>query len=280
MIRFGPSGNAQSFFDAGYKHSEDAAPFVKNMGLDCFEYSFGRGVNVGDEKARSIGEAFRRAGVEISVHAPYFINLAGEREGVEKSFGYILSSARTGRLMGAKRVVFHPASQGKLERGEAVSRCLENLEVLTEKIYENGFGDMLFCPETMGKQRQIGTAEEIARFCKTDKVFVPYIDFGHINAREGGTLQSAADFRDLLSFMIAELGFEKMKEFHAHFSKIEYGAGGEIRHLTFADETYGPDYKAFLSAVKELSLSPYIVCESAGTQAEDALKMKEYYEKN
>lgn len=150
MIKFGPSGNSQSFFDAGLKHSEQSAAFVKERGLDCFEYSFGRGVNMGDAKALSIGAAFRAAGVEISVHAPYFINFAGEN--AEKSYEYILSSARAARLMQGRRVVFHPASQGKMEREEAVSLTLERLRVLRDKIYEGGFGDMIFCPETMAKK--------------------------------------------------------------------------------------------------------------------------------
>ena len=278
MIKFGPSGNSQSFFDAGLKHSEQSAAFVKERGLDCFEYSFGRGVNMGDAKALSIGAAFRAAGVEISVHAPYFINFAGEN--AEKSYEYILSSARAARLMQGRRVVFHPASQGKMEREEAVSLTLERLRVLRDKIYEGGFGDMIFCPETMGKKRQIGTADEIVSFCPVDKVFTPCVDFGHINAREGGVLKSKADFSALLSRMIDGLGYERMKHFHVHFSKIEYGASGEIRHLTFGDEVYGPRYEDFLDAVKELRLEPYVVCESAGTQAEDALKMKDYYEKN
>lgn len=280
MIKFGPSGNSQSFFDAGLKHSEDSAAFVKNMGLDCFEYSFGRGVNMGDAKALSIGAAFREAGIEISVHAPYFINFAGESDGAEKSYDYILHSARTGRLLGAKRVVFHPASQGKMEREDAVALCAERLEILKEKIYENGFGDMMFCPETMGKKRQIGTAEEIARFCKIDAVYTPCVDFGHVNAREGGILRTKEDFKTLLGYLIGEFGYDRMKHFHTHFSQIEYGAGGEVRHLTFADEKYGPDYRLFVAAVKELRLEPYVVCESAGTQAEDALKMKECYDKN
>jgi len=139
---------------------------------------------------------------------------------------------------------------------------------------------MIFCPETMGKKRQIGTADEIVSFCRVDKVFTPCVDFGHINAREGGVLKSKADFSALLSRMIDGLGYERMKHFHVHFSKIEYGASGEIRHLTFGDEVYGPRYEDFLDAVKELRLEPYVVCESAGTQAEDALKMKDYYEKN
>ena len=278
MIKFGPSGNEQSFFDAGYKHSEQSAPFVKNMGLDCFEYSFGRGVNMGDAKAVSIGAAFQAAGVEISVHAPYFINFAGED--AEKSYAYVLSSARTAKLMQGKRVVFHPASQGKMEREKAVSLTEERLRVLRDKIYENGLEDMIYCPETMGKKRQIGTAEEIVRLCKIDKIYTPCVDFGHINAREGGALKSKEDFVSLLSSMIDELGYERMKHFHVHFSKIEYGAGGEIRHLTFEDEKYGPRYEDFVDAVKMLRLEPFVICESAGTQAQDALKMKVYYEKN
>ena len=95
MIKFGPSGNSQAFFDAGYSKSEDSAKWVKDLGLDCFEYSFGRGVNLSDGKAKQLGEIFANAGVEISVHAPYYINLANpDGEMAEKSIGYIIDSAK------------------------------------------------------------------------------------------------------------------------------------------------------------------------------------------
>ena len=58
MIKFGPSGNSESFYEEGFSHTEEAAAYVKRRGLDCFEYSFGRGVRMGEEKAISIGEAF------------------------------------------------------------------------------------------------------------------------------------------------------------------------------------------------------------------------------
>ena len=72
-------------------------------------------------------------------------------------------------------------------------------------------------------------------------------------------------------------GKDKLEKLHVHFSKIEYTKKGEVRHLTFEDEVYGPDYKPFLEAVKERGLKPYIICESAGTQDIDAKAMKEYY---
>ncbi len=279
MIKFGPSGNSASFYAAGYEHTEEAAGYVKEMGLNCFEYSFGRGVRMTEAKARSIGQAFAAQDVEISVHAPYFINFANpDDEMAAKSYGYVLDSAKMVRLMGGKRIVFHPAAQGKDSRETAVSRAEDRLKILRDYIYLNELDGLMFCPETMGKLAQIGTPEEIVRFCRIDRVFTPCVDFGHVNAREQGSLKTAADYKRLLEYMIGELGYERMKHFHVHFSKIMYGAKGEIKHLTFADEVYGPQFEPLAEVLHELALEPYIVSESDGTQAEDAAAMKRMYE--
>ena len=278
MIEFGPSGNSISFYAAGYEHTEDAAAYVREMGLDCFEYSFGRGVRMTEAKARAIGAAFAAAGVEISVHAPYFINFANpDDEMAAKSYGYVLDSAKMLRAMGGRRLVFHPAAQGKDAREIAVSRAEERLRILRDYIYCNGLQDMAFCPETMGKLAQIGTPEEIVRFCKIDPVFTPCVDFGHVNAREQGSLKGEEDYKRLLGGMIDALGFDRMQHFHVHFSKIMYGAKGEIKHLTFADEVYGPCFEPLARVLRDWKLEPYIVCESDGTQAEDAREMKRIY---
>ncbi|MBQ9485241.1 MAG: TIM barrel protein [Clostridia bacterium] len=278
MIKFGPSGNSQAFFDAGYIKSEDSAKWVKNLGLDCFEYSFGRGVNLSDGKAKELAVVFKNCGVEISVHAPYYVNLANpDGDMAEKSIGYITESAKKVKLLGGNRVVFHPASQGKATREQAVELTQARFYTLRDRIYEQGLSDVIFCPETMGKIAQIGTVEEITEFCKTDKVFVPCVDFGHINAREQGSLKTQDDYEKILSYMIDGLGAEKMKNFHVHFSKIEYSARGEVRHLTFEDKIYGPEFPPLAAALKKFGLEPYIVSESAGTQDVDALFMKKVY---
>ncbi len=278
MIKFGPSGNSESFYAAGYSHTEEAAVFVKERGLDCFEYSFGRGVRMSEEKALSIGEAFREAGVEISVHAPYFVNFANpDDEMAAKSYGYVLDSGKMAKLMGGKRIVFHPAAQGKVSREEAVQKTEDRLKILRDYIYLNDLQDMMFCPETMGKIAQIGTVEEVTRFCRIDPVYTPCVDFGHINAREQGSLKTADDYLSRLSYMISELGYERMKHFHVHFSKIMYSSKGEVKHLTFEDTVYGPEFAPLALALKELKLEPYIVSESAGTQVEDAAAMKHIY---
>ncbi|MBQ8876232.1 MAG: TIM barrel protein [Clostridia bacterium] len=278
MIKFGPSGNSESFYEEGYTHTEQAAAFVKERGLECFEYSFGRGVRMTEEKARSIGAAFAKEGVEISAHAPYFINFANpDDEMAAKSYGYVLDTAKVLKQMGGKRVVFHPAAQGKASREEAVALTVERLKILRDYIYLNGLQDMMFCPETMGKLAQIGTVEEIVRFCQVDPVYTPCVDFGHVNARERGSLRSVEDYKVRLQYMLDELGYDRMKHFHVHFSKIMYGAKGEIKHLTFEDETYGPNFEPLAAALKELKLEPYIVSESDGKQVEEAQIMKKMY---
>lgn len=278
MIKFGPSGNSTAFNLSGYSKSEESATWVKNLGLSCFEYSFGRGVNMSDERALSIGKAFKENEIEISVHAPYYINFANpEEENAIKSYKYLTDSAEKVRLMGGKRIVFHPASQGKMTREKAVELTKERLIKLRDIIYEKGLNDLIFCPETMGKLGQIGTIEEVVEFCKIDKIYVPAVDFGHVNAREFGSLKTEKDYFDRLTYMIDELGMEKMKHFHIHFSKIEYSAKGEIRHLTFEDNNYGPNFEPLAIVLKKLDLQPYIICESAGTQDIDALNMQKTY---
>ena len=278
MIKFGPSGNSESFYEAGYSHTEQAAKFVRDRGLDCFEYSFGRGVRMSESTAISIADAFQKENIEISVHAPYFINFANpDDEMAAKSYGYVLDSAKACKLMGGKRIVFHPAAQGKATRLDAVALTIERLKILRDYIYLNSLEDMIFCPETMGKLAQIGTIEEVTEFCLVDSVFTPCVDFGHVNSREQGSLKTVEDYKSRLEYMIEKLGFERMKNFHVHFSKIMYGAKGEIKHLTMEDTVFGPEFEPLAIALKDLKLEPFIVSESAGTQIEDAALMKKIY---
>ena len=73
------------------------------------------------------------------------------------------------------------------------------------------------------------------------------------------------------------VGEDKCRIMHVHFSKIEYSAKGEVRHLTFDEEKFGPPFEPLMRVFKEFDLQPYIVCESAGTQTRDAAMMKRYY---
>ena len=84
---------------------------------------------------------------------------------IQKSIAYLINSAKKLRLLGGNRVVFHPASVGKLSRDEAIYLCNKNFDLLLSAIYDNNMQDLYFCPETMGKINQIGDELEIAQLC-------------------------------------------------------------------------------------------------------------------
>jgi len=278
MIRFGPSGNCDSFYKEGNKQSLQAPAWLKNKGLTAYEYSFTRGVNIGEPLAKALGEEAQKNGVEISVHAPYYINFAGTDEVLlEKSYGYILQSLKYLKLMGGHRCVFHPGTEGKLSRPEAIKLLNERTKELIKRVKAAGFTDIYLCPETMGKHAQLGTYEEIAKLCTIDPILLPAVDFGHINCYGLGFLKTEADYKKVIDCFINKIGLERTKKMHIHFSKIEYGAKGEIRHLTFADKIYGPEFAPLAKVIKKYGMEPVIICESDGTQAEDALAMKNIY---
>ena len=226
-----------------------------------------------------MGEKAKEFGVEISVHAPYYINFANPAdEMAEKSYNYLLNSCNKARAFGGNRIVFHPATVGKMTRGEAVELTKKRLKILADIIRANGMDDCLFCPETMGKINQIGDVGEIAEFCKIADFFLPTIDFGHINARTYGSLKTEEDYDGIIACLLNAIGAERTNKLHIHFSKIEYSTGGEVRHLTFADKVFGPEFAPLAKILKKYKLSPVAICESDGTQADDAIEMKRIYD--
>lgn len=274
MIRIGPSGNSEAFYASGRKHTYEEGEFLSSIGLNAFEYSFGRGVKITDDTAAKIKSEFQKYDVALSVHAPYYTNFANpDPEMIQKSIGYVVQSLVACNKMGGERVVFHPAACGKAERSEAVAATKKNLLLLRDACEKLDF-DFKVCAETMGKINQIGTVEEVVDFCLLYDKMYPCFDFGHINAYTRGGLKQKDDYRRILDYTIDKLGFEKASQMHVHFSKIQYADKGEIRHLTFEDDKYGPEYAPLAELFDEYKMSPYIVCESAGTMSDDALAMK------
>ena len=276
--RFGPAGNSESFSKMGYKSSLDVPEYVEKMGLDAFEYQCGRGVNIGFDKAAQLGKLAREKGIALSLHAPYYISMSSvEEEKRIKSVDYILQSARAVNAMGGERIIVHTGSCGKIPRSEALVLAIDTMKKALSALDAEGLGHIHICPETMGKVNQLGTLEEVLALCEIDERLIPCIDFGHLNARDRGVLNSFSAFEEIFDKIENRLGNHRLQNFHSHFSKIEYSAGGEVRHLTFEDNVFGPDFEPVAELILKKNCSPTIICESAGTQAEDAKTMKDYY---
>lgn len=276
--KFGPAGTSDSFSQMGYKSSIQVPEYLVKMGLDHFEYQCGRGVNIGEEKAIELGKIAKEKGISLSLHAPYYISMSSTEEDKRlNSVNYILASARAVNAMGGDRIIVHTGSCGKISREYALELACDTMKIALNALKEAGLSHIHICPETMGKINQLGTLEEVIALCKLDDSLIPCIDFGHLNARTLGGYNSLADFEKIFMYIKNELGEERLKNFHSHFSKIEYTTGGEKKHLTFEDNVFGPDFEPVIELTHKYDCSPIFVCESAGTQAEDAKQMKDYY---
>jgi deoxyribonuclease IV len=274
--RFGPAGNSPMFYDAGRTSSLEVPAFLAGLGLSAYEYQCGRGVRVKEEFCLAMKQAARDNDVALSLHAPYYINLASSDPAVmESSLEHIRKSLSAASSMGASRVVVHPGSVKGEERQQAVARVESLLERIAQGLLED-YPDVEICLETMGKINQVGNLEEIIRFCRIHTRYVPTIDFGHLHARSGGKVSTREDFRKILEAIGEGLGNKVLRRLHIHFSPIEFSQGGEVRHRTFGED-YGPPFEPLAQVMTEMKMTPVIICESNGTQTEDAITMKEIW---
>ncbi len=274
---FGPGGNSQAFYDAGKKSSLQAPEWIREIGLDAYEYEAGNGITGGISTFSAIGEKAKKNGIKMSFHTPYFISLSGvEEEKRLKSIQYIASSLDAARALGAGIIVVHTGSAAKISRDEAMRLAADTLIKTLKSVDTYGIKIGL---ETMGKKNQLGTLDEVLELCRIDSAFVPVVDFGHLNARDcGGVFKTAEDYMRVFDKISRFTSPEIAENLHCHFSKIEWTPQGEKKHLTFQDTEYGPEYEPLCEAISRLNISPTIICESAGTQSDDSIRMKKFYD--
>ncbi len=278
--RFGTAGLSDSYPGKTFD-PEKIAAYTAGFGLTAFEYQCGRGVRLAHDKAAALGEACAARGIALSVHAPYYISMSSLEEDKRlHSIDYLLQSCALVKALGGRRVIFHSGSCGKQSREAALEKALDTMRRAVAAVDAAGYGDCILCPETMGKVNQLGTLDEVLALCSVDERITPCIDFGHLYARSQGTEfagdHAAADYAALLD-KLQVLGPVRAAQFHAHFSRIAYTKGGEKCHLTLADTAYGPPHAPLLALLKARGLAPTIICESDGTQAEDARTLAQAY---
>lgn len=276
-IRFGAAGNPDSFYAAGYRSSLQMPAYLASLGLNAYEYQLSRGVRISEKMARQLGEEAVKHDVLLSVHAPYYINFASPDPQIQASSReHLLKSVEAARWLGAQRVVFHPGGAARMERETAVQLVRERLQEVIAILEDRGWTDVYLCPETMGKKNQVGTLAEVIEFCQFSPMLLPCVDFGHLNALLQGELETEAGMNRVLEDLAAGLGPDVLSKLHVHFSPVEYTTGGEKRHATVADGI-PPDFRWLVPGLKAWKATPVIICESAGTQAEDACHYRDLY---
>ena len=257
-IKLGPAGTGGD----SLKGLEE----VKEAGLDSCEIEFTYGVRMSNALAKQVGDKAKALGIQLSIHAPYYINLNSvDRAKISASKARILQSCERGHYLGAKCIVFHAAFYGKDDPETVYQKVKEAVEHMQQAIDKNKW-DVLLCPETTGKASQFGTVEELVRLAKETKCGI-CVDFAHLEARYNKKPDLQSVFRQLKE--LKHLDF-----IHSHFSGIEYTAKGERRHLI----TEAADIKELLVAMDKSGLKFNIINESPDPVG-DAIKSKKIRDK-
>ncbi len=271
-LLFGTGGTPHS---AKSSSSIDGITRLAELGLGCMELEFVQGVRMGEAGARLVAETANREGIELSAHAPYYINLnAREPEKIGASQGRLLQTARIAALCGARSVVFHPAFYLGDPPEKAYGRVKKHLAEVVSQLQQEG-NPVLIRPELMGKPSEFGNLEELLELSSELDGVAPCIDFAHCHARNGG-FNSYQEFASVLAQIEERLGRSALDDMHIHMSGIAYGKKGEIKHLRLEDSDL--HYAELLRALSDYEARGLLICESPREyMAEDALLLQKTY---
>jgi len=254
MIRLGPAGSPM-------KSTLDGLGYIKKIGLNAMEVEFTYGVRMQNELAKEIGKLAEKLDISLSVHAPYYINLASaDKEKIESSKKRILDSCERAHYLKASHVVFHPGFYGKLKENECYEIIKKEIIEMQDIIKENKWKTEL-APETTGKKSQFGSLSEILKLRDEIKCSI-CVDFAHLHARN-----SSINYTSVFDQLSG------LRHIHSHFSGIEFTEKGERRHLIMKKSDFIHLAREILKRKTDIT----IICESPITW-EDSLKMKEILE--
>lgn len=268
-VRFGPAGRPLTYKGP----TEKVGDYLTDHGLQAYEYQATYGVRVNKKSALKLKKNLKKNNILLSMHAPYYINLAAKKKEVlSRSIQRLVQSARAANWMKAYRIVFHPGFYTEYTAKEAMERFHRSIRVLNEQL-ETFDIDYIFAPETTGKKTQLGSLPEIIEMCQEHDNFAPTIDFAHLYARSGGKIVNKEDYGRIFQLLEDELSIDTL---HSHFTRIEYTDKGERRHHILADDNYGPPLEPLLEEIIERGWNVTIISETPFLD-EDALQMQKTY---
>ncbi len=222
VIRIGAAGIPLSCKD---RTNRDGVIYTRNLGLSAMEIQLSRGF-ISREEATDIRETADKCGIDLYIHAPYYINLTGNERNVEMSQNKIWRSMRLAELMDARMVTTHTGFYGSLSKHEAMQRMAGRLRMLRDQIKMEGI-EIPIGVQTIGKPEVFGTLEEIVELCTRVRGIHPVLDMAHIHARQNGRLQEKEDFQEVFN-SLAPLNLDHVV---VYLTGVRYNAEGEIYHV-------------------------------------------------
>ena len=270
-LHFGPAGIPHA---AKKRSTKEGIITVKTLGLDAMELEFVRKINLTESSARDVGEIARQLKIILTVHAPYYINLAAtDSEKREASVQRIIKSATIGSYAGAWSVCFHAGYYLGRDKKEVYNIIKDGIKKVVKNLEENNV-NIWIRPEVTGKPTQFGDIDELLSLSQEFDMVMPVIDFAHLHARSQGKFNTYDEFVEILSLVEDKLGREGLNNMHLHISGIDYGEKGEKQHLNLSEADL--NYIELLKALRDFKVKGVVICESPNLE-EDALVLKNNY---
>jgi len=247
---------------------------LKELKLGALELGWVQSVRVTEEKCAEIRQTASDCQIQLSVHAPYYINLNANDEEWPKSRQRMMDAAHYGNLAGATDIIFHPGSYFEHPAEEVLKIALPRLSDCVTELRKND-NPVTLRPETMGKSAMLGSFEDTLIMSKEINGVLPCLDFAHLHARPGdGSINSSDEWKRMIEAYVKTLGASSLKKLHIHLSGIEYSPKGEKNHLPIRESDL--NIQQLLETLKKAGCSGRILCESPILE-EDALFMQELW---
>lgn len=272
-LRFGTAGIPAS---TPKPNTANGIERVRALGLAAMELEFVQSVNITEQGAPAVKEAAEKNDVTLTCHGQYFINLnANEKAKLEASKHRVYTAAKRAWQCGGWSMCFHSAFYLGADSKTAYEKVKVQIKEVVKKLKNEGV-EIWVRPETMGRQSQFGTIEEILDLSVEIENVMPCIDFSHLYAREIGKQNSLEFYSGILELVEAKLGKEGLHNMHIHCQGIEFGPKGEKKHLPLSESKF--DYKAVLQSLKDFNAKGVVICESPILE-EDALVLSKTFAK-
>jgi len=258
--------------------SLEAIECSHKLGLGAMELEFVRGVKIKEENAKKLKPASEKFDIRLSAHAPYWVNCcATDKTKQETTKRNLFLSAQACMWAGARVSVFHPGYyQGKTPK-ECFTLTKDLFKRLKTHMDKHKVKGVKMGAETVGKKSQYGSLDECIELHNRIPEIMLVIDFAHLLARGDWPCKTESDYSKLFTHIEKQIpGY--MKDFHAHFSCINYTEKGERNHLPLEGKN-PPPYKPLMKVLAENGYGGVIISESPLLEI-DALKMQKEYKKH
>jgi len=210
--------------------------------------------------------------VELTLHAPYYVDFFGSTDAREQSTRQIQWSGVLAQGLGARLAVTHLGFYGPGDRADSIQSLTEIATDLAGWLGKFSKGKVRLAIEPSGHPDVFGSREEVLELVRKAKGTVPVLNLPHLAARERTSFEEAEE----LEPVVREFARATSGPLYLNFSGVEFYGPGEFRLTPIKRGLVRFDPLAELLAERDYDVT---VISSSPLLEHDAMYMKLLYER-